>query len=247
MFKSTVQPALVSLFSSVGSDPLQLFSVSVDPALPSDSIIHLLSDQTSLPLPESDAQLIALPRSDNSDDDSRPDSLACTVLHIQSPTVKTTSIRCPSDSSKSLGLTHQWFHLQFRDIGREFSFEIGLCDTAGRTGVVRCSTFQDDPRIESFHPPLLHVPLSTSQSNATTHWRTISIDLSTVLSHFTNPNTRCEIEGSRPNHLMPSGRFGHTTYVKVYANCRLRRLWFSRTSDGGADRAWEFGMYTNTG
>ena len=142
MFNSTVQPARVSLFSSVGSDPLQLFSVSVDPALPSDSIVHLLNDHTSLPLPASGAQLVALPRSDNSNDDSRPDSLACSVLHIQSPTIKTTFIRCPRDSSKYLGLTHQYFHMQFRDIGRDFGFEIGLSDTAGRTGVVRCSTFQ---------------------------------------------------------------------------------------------------------
>lgn len=157
MFTSTVQPALVSLFSSVGSDPLQLFSASVDPALPSDSIIHLLNDQTSLPLPNSDAQLISLPYSDSSSSDSQPDSLACTVLHIQSPTIKTTFIRCPNDTSKSLGLTHQWFHMQFRDVGREFSFEIGLCDLVGRVGVVRCSTFQ----VGQSHIPFKHKKTET--------------------------------------------------------------------------------------
>ncbi len=153
MFASTVQPPVISLFSSVGSNPLQLFSTSTDSAPPSDSIIHLLNDRTSLPLPSSsDAQLVTLPEASEDDDSSQPNNLSCTVLHIQSPTIKTTYIRCPSDSGKSLGLTHPWFHMQFRDLGKEFSFEIGMTDTAGRVGVLRCSTFQVGSTLVGFEP-----------------------------------------------------------------------------------------------
>ncbi|KAG9088735.1 hypothetical protein FS749_001937 [Ceratobasidium sp. UAMH 11750] len=142
MFASTVQPSVVSLFSSVGSDPLQLFSTSTDPALPSDSIIHLLNDQTSSPPPPGpDAQLVALPEASD-DTTTQENTLPCTVLHMQSPTIHTTYVRCPPDPRKSLGLTHPWFHMQFRDLGKEFSFEIGVADTTGREGVLRCSTFQ---------------------------------------------------------------------------------------------------------
>jgi phosphatidate phosphatase PAH1 len=143
MFSSTVQPAVVSLFSSIGSHPLQLFSASIDPALPSDSVIHFLNDRTSLPPPDPSVQLVETPK--QNDTESAHDDLTCTVLHIQSPTIQTTFIRCPpfgDDSKRTLGLTHHWLHIQLRDLGREFSFEVGLVDTVGRVGVLRCSTFQ---------------------------------------------------------------------------------------------------------
>lgn len=41
---------------------------------------------------------------------------------------------------------------------------------------------------------------------------------------------------------MPSGTFSHVSYVKVYATCRLRRIWFS---EGGLQQRlpWEFQLY----
>jgi len=62
MFKTTVQPPLVSLFSSVGSHPLQLFSTHVDSQLPEDSFIQLLNDATSLPAPLAPGQLLHPPK-----------------------------------------------------------------------------------------------------------------------------------------------------------------------------------------
>ncbi|KEP45765.1 putative UPF0468 C16orf80-like protein [Rhizoctonia solani 123E] len=246
MFASIVQPASVSLFSSIGSHPLQLFSVSVDSSLPTDSVIHFLNDRTNLPPPESGVQLVQLPEyhdSESSDDQLAPHDLACTVLHVQSPTIQTTFIRCPpfgNDSKSTLGLTHHWLHMQLRGIGREFSFEIGLTDTAGRAGVVRCSTFQEEPRVESLEPPLLHVPLDMSPPGCMSAWRTIAIDLSTVIPHFST--AACTIDGLRTAHI-PSGSYASISYLKVYANCRLRRVWLSRSVDGSANQAWEFGLY----
>ncbi|KAH7345406.1 hypothetical protein B0J17DRAFT_693111 [Rhizoctonia solani] len=238
MFASTVQPALVSLFSSVGSHPLQLFSVSVDPSLPADSVVHFLNDHTNLPPPKLGVQLAQLPeyhKSESPEDQSKPQALASTVLHIQSPTIRTTFIRCPpfdTGSKNTLGLTHQWLHIQLRDIGREFSFEIGLADTAGRAGVLRCSTFQ---------PPLLHVPLDMSPPGCMNPWRTIAINLSTVIPHFSTAT--CAVDGPRVAHI-PSGSYASISYLKIYANCRLRRVWLARSADGSTNQAWEFGLYT---
>ncbi|KAG8763594.1 hypothetical protein FRC12_008486 [Ceratobasidium sp. 428] len=238
MFASTVQPPAASLFSSVGSDPLRLFATSTDPTLPSDSIIHLLNDQISLPHPTgSDVQLIALPEVPDDEKLNQQSSLSCTVLHIQSPTIKTTYIRCPSDLGKSLGLTHPWFHMQFRDLGKEFSFEIGMTDTAGKDAVLRCSTFQDEPRVEHLNPALLHVPLDITPPNSSTPWRTLFINLPTILPYFST--------ASGQEYHPAFGRYAGVTYLKVYANCRLRRVWLTKTPDSGVGaRNWEFGMYT---
>lgn len=266
MFSSTVQPPVVSLFSSVGSHPLQLFSISVDAALPDDSVVHLLNDQTSLPPPSSNVQLVQLPP-DSVESKSRQCSLACTVLHIQSPTIRTTFIRCPplsTGANNTLGLTHPWFHIQFRDLGREFSFEIGISDTAKRTGVLRCSTFQvcrwylairflsldttgtntilkEHSSVENSIPPLLHVPLDISPPGCIGPWCTIALNLPTVISHFSS--APCLEGGQRPPSV-PSGSYACIHYFKVYANCRLRRVWLARSADSLTNQAWEFGLYT---
>ena len=164
MFSSAIQPGVVSLFSSTGSDPLGLFSVHTDNTLPSDSLICILNDSTSLPHPPPPATLISPSsrRGDNPEEDSvsNPDYvLDQSVLHIQSPTLRTTYIRCPplgwsarthelgyasitSARSYNMGLKHPWLHLQVRNLGREWSLEFGVVDHSGREGAIRCSTFQ---------------------------------------------------------------------------------------------------------
>jgi hypothetical protein len=182
MFSSVLQPPSVSLFSSTGSEPLQLWSLNVDAAAPSGSSIQLLHDsktrtRTNNNNPKSSkspqsysgkstSSLIAPPplvelggaelRNTGTDNDNEEgynrDSgyeLDQTVLHIQSSNPPTTYIQCPPGSSlpgrggpPSLGLKYTWMHLQVRNLGREWSFEVGLVDLAGRTGALRMSTFQ---------------------------------------------------------------------------------------------------------
>jgi hypothetical protein len=152
MFKSVVQPSVVSLFSSTGSDPLGLFSVHVDSDLPTDSFVHLLKDVTSTPEPFSPKVLLKPPSLENASENSGTSRSAVdyqldqTVLHIQSPTLPKTYIQCPKDRSGGrsgdLGLKHPWIHLQVRHMGRDWAFEVGIVDQMGREGAIRCSTFQ---------------------------------------------------------------------------------------------------------
>ena len=151
MFLSLMQPSIVSLFSSTGEIPLSLFSTHTDPALPSDSLIHILNDSHSLSQLSSQTTLIQPP----SADEGTSGCLGQSVLQIQSPTLTTTFIQCPPFDGGSgqvtrghpthnlvLGLKHQWLHIQVRNLGREWSFEVGLVDQTSRCGIVRCSTFQ---------------------------------------------------------------------------------------------------------
>ena len=101
--------------------------------------------------------LLHLPILDNYQEDKEfpkyGRELEQTVLHIQSPTIRTTYIQCPPihphsgvnghlERSRELGIKHPWMHLQVRNLGREWSFEVGLVDHAGRAGILRFATFQ---------------------------------------------------------------------------------------------------------
>ena len=158
MFSGSVQPAIVSLFSSTGSEPLYLWSAQSDSSLPADSIICLLDDSKSTPTPSPPATLISphlvgVDAGGNGSGDV-PErmgySLTQTVLHIQSPSLTKTYLRCPPQSwvrtrtgrEGDLGLKHPWVHIQVRNMGRPWSFELGLVDQTGKEGIVRCSTFQ---------------------------------------------------------------------------------------------------------
>jgi hypothetical protein len=160
MFSGSVQPAIVSLFSSTGSDPLYLWSVKTDSSLPADSFTCFLDDTKSTPAPPPPAVLISphpVGPDTSGDGGDEPSermgySLTQTVMHLQSPSLTKTYIRCPPPGwaparmgrEGDLGLKHPWIHLQVRNMGRPWSFELGLIDQAGKEGVVRCSTFQVD-------------------------------------------------------------------------------------------------------
>lgn len=141
LVSTSTQPPIVSLFSSTNSEPLALCSVQTDPDLAADSFVHLLHDSSSLPAPNSPAVLIS-PFSLNEAGEVGH-CLDQNVLHIQSPTLRTTHLTCPpSPHVNDLGLSHPWLHIQLRDLGKECSLEFGIVDRAGRWGVIRLSTFQ---------------------------------------------------------------------------------------------------------
>lgn len=140
MFAHSVQPALVSLFSSTGSDPLALWAICKDDELPADSVVCLLEDKSSAPAPPEPAKLIQTADGDGENGLGEGYTVSQAVLHIQSPTLRKTYVRCPPTGS--LGMKHPWIHLQVRNLGKECSFEVGIMDRAGREGIVRFSTFQ---------------------------------------------------------------------------------------------------------
>ena len=223
MFANTVQPSVVSLFSSTGSKPLQLFEVHTDPdpEMRADSVVCFVRDDVPV-----DASGSAVRRAESlarnsvstsagedegeggedvlklieparlydvegSDSDSENEGsgedadegedrrrtvvgsgsetrrtrrrekrmgreLGQTVLHLQSPTIRSTYIRCPPASSSSselgLGLRLGWMHVQVRPLGGSgvgvgsgrdaWALDVGVADRAGKRGVVRLSTFQ---------------------------------------------------------------------------------------------------------
>jgi Protein of unknown function (DUF667) len=123
-----------------------------------DSFACFLDDSKSSPTPPAPAVLISAHPLGADSGDRRDDNgsqrmgytLTQTVLHLQSPSLTKTYLRCPPHGwcrtrlgrEGDLGLKHPWVHIQVRNMGRPWSFELGLVDQVGKEGVVRCSTFQ---------------------------------------------------------------------------------------------------------
>lgn len=125
----------------------------------------------------------------------------------------------------------------------------------------RSDVSQQEPRLklEPNHSPLLHLPLSFPAVTQTTltAWSTISLNLPSLLPHFSSAslvdrhddssNDDDEDDGgiaasSMGSLPLPSSNFSHVSYVRIYATCRLRRVWFS---EGGPGQKvpWEFELY----
>jgi len=66
------------------------------------------------------------------------------------------------------------------------------------------------------------------------------------MPHFTSLSLAAfedeNLSASETGVVLPGGAYSHVAYVKVYATCRLRRIWFS---EGGPSKKfpWEFELY----
>ncbi|KAG2008442.1 hypothetical protein CC2G_013874 [Coprinopsis cinerea AmutBmut pab1-1] len=282
MFKAAVQPPIISLFSSTGSDPLGFWSQKVESARSGLAVVHLLHDTTSEPLPVPPASLIAPPLSEN-----HGYLLDQTVLHVQGPDLRKTYIQCPPDSgadqgfssalgrgdhdqrgsmststaatAKSLGIRHHYVHLQLRPLGKDWSFEVGVMDQGGNLGILRFSTFQTSPKLKlrTTKPPLLHLPLSfpSPSPQMLTPWTTIDLHLPTFLAYFTSPELgqkdtnaydperNMHSRPTRESYPVPKAGYSHICYIRVYASCRIRRIWLDNESHN-QNLPWEFQLYS---
>lgn len=109
--------------------------------------------------------------------------------------------------------------------------------------------------------PLLLLPLSVPvrSPETLTAWNTIAVNLPSLLPYFSSPLLRSEQrrngdkdgdagEDAGP-HLnasalgIPSGSYAYASFVRIYATCRLRRIWFSE--NGPSQKVpWEFELYS---
>jgi len=96
--------------------------------------------------------------------------------------------------------------------------------------------------------PLIHLPLAvpTKSVSTLTPWLHISFDLNTLIPLFQAlPRAQEELGADdkpakrRKVHSadVPAGHLGYVSYVRVYANCRVRRIWFVSREGEGASRS----------
>jgi Protein of unknown function (DUF667) len=263
MFRSCVQPPIISLLSSVGSSPLHgLWSTSTDLKLPEDSFITFIDDNSPDSLGSEDSDRRKLINIQDDCGGGKGKQLNCQVIHIQSPTIGSTYLLSPPTGE--LSLNHSWLHLQIRNLRKEFAFEVGIVDSSNRNGRIRWSTFQQCPRVShvsrtNIHDghisqlgPLLHIPLSfpPPSSSSLTTWCTIDVNVAVLLAMFSSVQD-AEADASPGRNVLPCATFSSLSYVKVYANCRLRRVWVSHGPPNGnrSQGGWpaEFQLFGDAG
>lgn len=124
-------------------------------------------------------------------------------------------------------------------------------------GLYRSLSPQTKPKLyttrhsPSSRGPLLHLPLAfpTASSRPLTSWTTVSLDLPSLLPAFSSltPSTpgddAAALLDAGPAQV-PAGQFSHISYIKIYANCRLKRIWVSDTkTTPSTTLPWEFELY----
>ncbi|ORX40563.1 hypothetical protein BD324DRAFT_611289 [Kockovaella imperatae] len=260
LLSQTVQPPILTLLSSTSIPPISpLFTQQSDPSS-SKSIITVIHDDEEI-----GRQSYIRPRNPTKG------ALKHRVVHIQSPNLTDTYTQMGSDpptghtqgpesrSGKPIGATHPWICLQLRRLGRRhFSLEVGLVDSRGKHGIVRCSSFQTTPTLHpDRHTPLIHLPIAIPPKTASqlTPWLDIALNLNTLISLFgilkppskaTEDSTPAERPSKRlkedSSHL-PDGSLGSITYIRVYANCRLRKIWLSEHGQKTLNELGQAGHY----
>jgi hypothetical protein len=136
MFANEVQSSYISIFSSTGSDPLGLWHTELDTGLPKDSHATLVDDTADM-LASNDLDYVQL-----EGNEAQSITISHPVLHIQSPALSGTFIRCPVSMYEPLGIVLPWLHFQVRNLRKPWAFEIGVSDSLGHQASIRCSTFQ---------------------------------------------------------------------------------------------------------
>ncbi|WWD19640.1 hypothetical protein CI109_104102 [Kwoniella shandongensis] len=271
LLAGTVQPPLLTLLSSTSSPSLSpLFVTHTDPSS-SSSLITTLQDS----IPSSDTDQNIIPRNDSKGSVAHNvvhiQSPNIADTYIQAGCSLTESRRRLAkgkggeDLPLALGVELPWVGMQVKRLGRRhMSFEIGFVDTRGREGVVRCSSFKKSPTVHPYRdPPLIHLPLTLPHISPSqlTPWLHISLDLLSLIPLFPSlprpqkhapdddhDNDDSAARKRRKVAELPSGSFGSVTYVRVYANCRVRRIWFSAEGEKtietmGRSVKEEWGLY----
>lgn len=220
------QPSTFSLFSSTSSHPLLLAtSVQSSTTAPIDGFISLLDDATNdqetlVSFNGTPSQLAArsLAVLGKGQPDRTRQDLRSRVLHLQDPDCRTTSIRWgtingTADATleqRGLGIELEYLHLQVKNLGQNFYFDVAVKDDRGEVFVFRSSNFQVRPllpfaRSLSFS---LSTTILTHRIFVSMSWRTI-VAFKTLSLNLDLPNS------PTPPNLVPSP-FSNPPHILVY-------------------------------
>nr|XP_019010347.1 uncharacterized protein I206_04815 [Kwoniella pini CBS 10737]OCF49128.1 hypothetical protein I206_04815 [Kwoniella pini CBS 10737] len=260
LLSGSIQPPLLSILSSTSSP-------SISPLW----ICHTDNSKDSLitTLPDTDEDLIV---AESSLKTKSKGCLQHNVIHIQSPNPLKTYIQAGISKFEylkelersiskirtiPLGIKLPYFNLQIKKLNskKEIIFEIGFLNDKSKEGIIRFSSYKNNPTCHPFrNPPLINLPIkilnqnefstisNNTNNNTLTKWLNISINLNSLLNLFKIlPRSKKEKEEEEKikkrklkiiNNQLPSeGKFQSITYIKIYANCRIRRIWFSEEGE----------------
>ncbi|KAI9499313.1 UPF0468 protein CG5343-like protein [Zychaea mexicana] len=198
MFKNTFQSGFLSIFYSLGNEPLQLWHTQ----LPTQSV----TSNTK----KSDKSGDSGDDSNNDLEDNQHEShilcvdddlISSKVIELLSPNLSETYITCPAIMDRTLGIKLPFIVLIAKNIGKYFSFEVQVLDDKGETRRFRASNYQVATRVKPY--------ITTMPMRLDPGWNQIVFNLADYVKRAYGTN------------------YVETTRVTVHANCRLRRIYFT--------------------
>lgn len=131
----------------------------------------------------------------------KDDEQCCQVLEICSPKMASTYITCPSNPTHILGIKNPILNMTVKNLNKFFAFDVQIQDDKGVKRRFRASTHQSVPEIK---PYFSRIPLILEDG-----WNQITF-----------PLQEFSMRSFGTNHV-------ETLRIQIYANCRLRRIFFS--------------------
>ncbi|KAG0212102.1 hypothetical protein BGX28_006863 [Mortierella sp. GBA30] len=190
----------LSVFYSLGSDPLQLWAKRVGPppasASTSKSKSTVTSDDSNSP-PSAEQT----PQHEPHVEFVIDDTLNSQVLEILSTNLPSTFITTPSLATRTLGIKLPFVVFLIKNLGKYWSFEVTVQDDLGEKRRFRASNFQTTTRVKPF---ITTMPLRMDPG-----WNQIQLNLADYTKRAYGTT------------------YVETQRITIHANCRIRRIYFS--------------------
>ncbi|XP_022163412.1 cilia- and flagella-associated protein 20-like [Myzus persicae] len=129
------------------------------------------------------------------------DEIKSSVLQIQSKNVNACFITSPVDPKDSMGVQLPFLTLIVKNLGQLFTFEITILDSENIRRRLRMSSYHKTKKLSTF---MVTMPVSMNIG-----WNLLHMNLAEFI-----------ITSFKTTYV-------ETVCVKVHANCRLRRIYFS--------------------
>lgn len=144
------------------------------------------------------------------------DTIKSSVIEILGESPASTFISCPN-VDRSLGIRLPYIILLIKNIQRYFSFEVQILDSSNISRLLRMSNFVTETHVKD---RICHIPLRLEPE-----WNQIQCNI----ADFTKRAFGTE--------------YVETLSVKLYCNCRIRRIYFSDRVVSDEDLPPEFKLY----
>jgi len=139
------------------------------------------------------------------------------VVEIMGSNVSTTSIVCPGEPTKTLGIKLPFLVMIVKNMKKYFTFEVQILDDKGERRRFRASNYQSTTRVKPF---ICTMPMRLDDG-----WNQIQFNLADFTRRAYGTN------------------YVETLRVSVHANCRLRRVYFSDRLYAEQELPPEFKLY----
>ena len=142
------------------------------------------------------------------------------VVELKGANVSTNYICCPPEGQRTLGITMPYVNLIVKNLSKDFSFEVVILDDSGVRRRFRASNYTSATRVRPF---MCSIPMKLDEG-----WNMVIMNLGAFVKAAYGTN------------------YTQTEQIRVHANCRVRRIYFSDRLYSDEELPSDFQLFVNT-